>query len=235
MLLDLVTLIGYACLITACLGIIYFVWPGRRLTPAQAPPSPPSEPTSLDWAQRIDAHCQRSPHYSRHVQTIALALADALGLPAQQRDNLAEAALLHDLGKLELPAAWFDGQTKPNPDMTRQLQWHPVRGATRASKLGHGVGVVQAIRWHKEQWDGMGFPDGLGGESIPTTARILALAETTCALFESKHQPTINPVEHIDPILRQQAGLAFDPTMTRILTDIVLPRLALAKDSTPTA
>ncbi|MBI4737703.1 MAG: response regulator, partial [candidate division NC10 bacterium] len=117
-----------------------------------------------------NGHCDRLARYS-------VALGKALGLHAEQLKALQRGGVLHDLGKIGVPESIL---LKPGPlnDMERAVvREHPAIGERICKPLKTLRTVLPIIRHHHERWDGSGYPDGLAGEAIPLTARIMQVAD----------------------------------------------------------
>lgn len=122
-----------------------------------------------------EGHCERLSDYSA-------ALGVEIGLPADQITALRRAGVVHDIGKVAVPDAIL---LKPGPlteDEWRRMRQHPVIGENICAPLKSFRLVLPIIRHHHEKMDGSGYPDGLRGEQIPVTARVLQLADVFDAL-----------------------------------------------------
>jgi len=120
-------------------------------------------------------HCDRLSVYS-------VALADAIGMAEPYRVALRRAGIVHDIGKVAVPE---DILLKPGPltpDERRIMEQHPVVGARICAPLRSFRLVHPIIRYHHERMDGSGYPDGLKGDQIPLTARVLQVVDIYDAL-----------------------------------------------------
>jgi putative nucleotidyltransferase with HDIG domain len=136
-------------------------------------------------------------------------------------ENLAKAALLHDIGKIggrPEPSEKVD----PSRDELLYLRRHPLVGAYLTEEVETPPTVVSAIRHHHECWNGTGFPYGLAGNEIPPLARILALANYYDILASVGDGQGAFSLENIRKEIRKGRGTLFEPA----LTDRVLKRLA---------
>ena len=120
-------------------------------------------------------HCERLSRYS-------VALAERLGLPEEHRLALRRGGIVHDVGKIGVPERIL---LKPGPldlDERKIMEEHPVIGERICAPLKSFRLVLPIIRHHHEKLDGSGYPDGLKGEEIPLTARILTTVDVYDAL-----------------------------------------------------
>src|SRR3989442_11273199 len=122
-----------------------------------------------------EGHCERLADYSSR-------LAEYMGLPAPQIKALRRAGIVHDIGKVAVPDSIL---LKP-PRLTRSekliLRRHPVLGERICAPLKSFQLVLPIIRHHHEKLNGSGYPDGLKGEQIPLTARMLQIVDVYDAL-----------------------------------------------------
>ena len=109
-----------------------------------------------------------------------------MGLPTDALRRLAVAGLLHDIGKLQIPA---DILRKPGPltdEEYRTIQTHPQAGADLLAHLGSFDEEIPIVLAHHERLDGHGYPHGLTGEQIPLEARILSICDVFDALTKAR-------------------------------------------------
>ncbi|OFW01638.1 MAG: metal-dependent phosphohydrolase [Acidobacteria bacterium RIFCSPLOWO2_02_FULL_60_20] len=122
-----------------------------------------------------EGHCERLSKYS-------VALAARLELPEEQREALRRGGIVHDIGKVAVPEHIL---LKPGPLTSEEriiMQRHPVVGERICAPLKSFRLVLPIIRYHHEKYDGSGYPEGLKGEEIPLTARILQTVDVYDAL-----------------------------------------------------
>jgi HD-GYP domain-containing protein (c-di-GMP phosphodiesterase class II) len=106
-------------------------------------------------------------------------LAGQLKVPEEDRERLRWAALLHDVGKLEVPARILNKPGKPEPSEWERLKAHPAAGAAVAAPLLPWLGPWgAAIVEHHERFDGTGYPAGVSGEGISLGGRIVTVADS---------------------------------------------------------
>src|SRR5438445_10726837 len=165
----------------------------------------------------------RDPYTSGHsvrVSEYARSIARELGLPAKHVDDIATAALLHDVGKIHedfAPLLRKAGRLTPEERML--MQAHPVRSADLAGTIGEFRGRVQTdIRNHHENYDGTGYPDGLVGEGIPIGARIIMVADTIDAMTTDRPYRKALSLQKALEEMFKHAGRQFDPKLVELVT-----------------
>jgi putative two-component system response regulator len=141
-----------------------------------------AEAVLFSLAHSIEA---RDPYTHGHCERLAemsARMGERLGVPEEQIKALRRAGVVHDIGKVAVPDSIL---LKPGPltaDETKVMQKHPVVGERICAPLKTFRLVLPIIRHHHEKNDGTGYPDGLQGEEIPLTARILQLSDVYDAL-----------------------------------------------------
>jgi hypothetical protein len=163
------------------------------------------------------------------VGDIAAALAQRAGLTTSSVEDLRFAAMLHDVGKLHLPDSILQ---KPGPltaDEWRIVKQHTIWGERI---LGSSTGFElarQVARWHHENVDGSGYPDGLRGDAIPIEARIVRIADVVDALAHSRHYKEAWSNDRVLDEIRAGAGSRYDSELAREMIELFEQR-ALAGD-----
>lgn len=148
---------------------------------------------------------------SREIALHAVAAARALLLSAELIDGVRLAALLSNVGMMQVPEAIL----QKTGDLTAQdiatIRTHPVLGAELLALVPNLRHILPLILHHHENWQGDGYPYGLAGEAIPLGARIIRVAETYDALTSARpHRAALSPDEALR-MLARGAGKEFDP------------------------
>jgi putative two-component system response regulator len=146
-----------------------------------------------------EGHCERLSKYS-------VALAERLGLADDIRVALRRAGIIHDIGKLGVPEKIL---LKPGPLTDEEwviMKQHPVVGERICSPLKSFRLVLPIIRHHHEKQDGSGYPDGLKGEEIPLTARILQITDVYDALTTDRPYRNALRSEKAFSVMREEVN-----------------------------
>ncbi len=166
---------------------------------------------------------EREPELHQHlrgVAALAVAVGRELGLSAEQLDEVARAAELHDVGKLAIPDEILH---KPGPLDEREwklMRQHTVIGERILAAAPAMKPVGALVRASHERWDGVGYPDGVAGEAIPLGARIVAVCDAFDAMTSLRpYQPTATAAAAIAE-LERCAGTQFDPRVVEVFTAI---------------
>jgi hypothetical protein len=167
----------------------------------------------------------RDPTAARHAAAVAHyshQLARAAGLSEREQAVGHTAGLLHDIGKEALPDHILLGRSELHAAERRLVERHPADGARLLLRV-EGMGeVANAVLAHHERIDGHGYPDGLAGDDIPMTARILSIAEVYDVLTApDSYRIPLSPAEAEDE-LRRVAGSQLDGRLVWLFVTQVL-------------
>jgi putative two-component system response regulator len=143
-------------------------------------------------------HCDRLSKYS-------VALGEKLGLSEELRAALRRGGLVHDIGKLMVPERVLLKPGSLTSEERKTMEQHAIAGEQICAPLRSFPHVLPIIRHHHEKWDGSGYPDGLKGEQIPLTARILQVTDIYDALTTDRPYRKSFPQEKAFAIMREEA------------------------------
>jgi putative nucleotidyltransferase with HDIG domain len=162
-------------------------------------------------------HSAAVARYSREV-------AEMLCLPERERDLIHTAALLHDIGKFILPDSVLFADRKLTAEEWELIKLHPEQGAKLVERIeGYGP-VAEIVMHHHERYSGGGYPAGIGGESIPLGARIIAAADTYDVMTsrDSYRRPVSSEAALAE--LRRVAGTQLDPLVVMTFERMIVER-----------
>jgi len=157
----------------------------------------------------VDARDTYTAGHSRRVREIALAIARQLPLDTYELETVAQAALLHDIGKIAVPDAVLLKDGPLDQTEWKLMQSHPEAGAQIIERLGYLDQVVPAIRHHHERVDGRGYPHGLLADEIPLAARVIHVADALDAMITRRVYRESMPVAHALDEIRSGSGTDF--------------------------
>ncbi len=171
-------------------------------------------------AQALDAKDKYTHGHSLRVTLYSLALAKTLNLPDDLLEEIETTGLLHDIGKIAIPEKILLKPGKLTDEEYKIIKSHPELG----EKLVNGIEKLKLISsWlksHHERYDGKGYPEGLAGEQIPISSRIIAIADTYDAMTSSRsYRAALSHQEAINEIARC-SGTQFDPKLAELFTGI---------------
>lgn len=164
-------------------------------------------------AVAINAKDEVTHEHVLRVQTYAAGVARLLGCTEADIEALRAGALLHDIGKIAVPDYILHKPGKLTAEEFNRMKLHTVVGAQILSRVEFPFPVVPVVRHHHERWDGKGYPDGLRGEEIPLTARILSVVDCFDAVREDRqYRKGMTRDEAIQYILGG-SGTLYDPNV----------------------
>ena len=178
------------------------------------------------WAlmQALEARDPYTARHSHHVRAFVEELAKLAGWNSLQVRAVAQAAMLHDIGKIGVPDQVLAKTTSLSSEEAALLRRVPLATCKILEPLRVFETETMIIRHLRERYDGMGYPDGLEGKSIPIGSRLLALAEAYEALTSDRaHRPSRIPDDALERI-RADAGSHFDPEFVALLVEAVNER-----------
>ena len=145
-------------------------------------------------------------------------LAEFVGWSADQAELLKHAAPMHDTGKIGIPAEILKKPGKLDQDEWAIMRQHSVIGAEILSESQEPIFQLasEIARYHHEKWDGSGYPEGLAGDAIPASARIVAICDVYDALSMERPYKKPWPQQKIVEYMESQSGQHFDPSILSV-------------------
>jgi HD-GYP domain-containing protein (c-di-GMP phosphodiesterase class II) len=134
-----------------------------------------------------------------------------MGLPDTEISELSRGGLVHDIGKLATPPGILDKEGTLTPEEFAIMREHPRKGVHILEPIPAFGPLLPIVGQHHERWDGAGYPDGLGGEQIARTARVLAVADVWDALSSDRPYRKGLPIADVVRMISAGAGSQFDP------------------------
>lgn len=191
--------------------------------------------TYLDFVLRLAYTAEikewdNRPHIQR-IRRFTYYFAIKLDLPSQLAENLAIAAMLHDVGKVTTPTELLLKKGKYTQFEWQTMEHHTIDGALILANSSNDIlRIGQNIaRSHHERWDGGGYPDGLTGEKIPLEARICAIADIYDALTSPRPYKTRMEQDDAYNLIVNSSGTLLDPRLVSIFQNNYKEILKLQK------
>jgi hypothetical protein len=182
--------------------------------------------TMLSLVTALGRHDRRTRGHSERVRLFSDLLADQMGLTEADAGRLRWAALIHDIGKLEIPEAILNKPAGLSDEEWALVRRHPLDGARLARPLECWLGEWFAgIAHHHERWDGSGYPMGLTGEKISASGRVIAVVDSFETMTSARAYKAARSTMDARTELALCAGTHFDPTVVRSFLAISLPKL----------
>ena len=175
----------------------------------------------------LDARDQYTAGHSAAVAIYARDIAERMGLPEEHQELVHLCGLVHDIGKIGLPAGLLE---KPGPltlEERRQMERHSEIGERILRNVDDYAEIADIVRSHHERIDGMGYPDGLHGDDIPLLARIIGVADAYDAMTSDRPYRAALPSRVARMRLAQAVETQFDTTVVAAFEAI----LAAADDA----
>jgi len=161
----------------------------------------------------LDARDQYTAGHSAAVATYARDIARRLGLGEEIQELCRLCGLVHDIGKIGLPAGLLEKPGALTLEERRLMQEHSAIGERILAKVKDYEEIATIVRHHHERWDGQGYPDGIGGEAIPLISRIIAVADAYNAMTSDRPYRDAMPSRVARLRLAQGVESQFDTTV----------------------
>ncbi len=154
--------------------------------------------------------------HQRRVATLARAIAIEMGFPGESIEGIYHAGVIHDLGKISVPAEILSKPGRLTVNELNLIKDHPQTGFDILKDIKFPWPIAQVVLQHHERHDGSGYPQGLTGSRMLPEARIIAVADVVEAI--ASHRP-YRPALGIDFALEEisrDKGIAYDPDVTEV-------------------
>ena len=181
-------------------------------------------------ATLVEARDTDAGAHLHHIHYFSRVLALHLGFSEREAQEIADASMMHDVGKANVPDAVLKKPGPLSPEEWRIMQEHTLWGDHLLAEH-HDFEVARWVaRSHHEHWDGGGYPDGLSGQQIPLAARVVAVADVFDALISYRPYKQPWPPHAAILELQRMAGSHLDPRIVRAFVDLwdqgVIQRIA---------
>ena len=159
--------------------------------------------------------------HSDRVSEYSVLIGKHVGLSDNDLKSLQIGGLFHDVGKIGVPDAILQKESKLTDDEYSEIKNHPSIGAHILSTATIFKDMIPIVKHHHEKYDGTGYPGKLAGENIPYLARIAAIADSFDAMTSRRTYRDSLPIETVISEFRRCKGTQFDPKLTDVFLDIL--------------
>jgi putative nucleotidyltransferase with HDIG domain len=183
-------------------------------------------------ARAIDAKSPWTAGHSERVTDLALRIGRRVGLSPRELDTLRRGGLLHDIGKIGVPAAVLDKPGRLSEQELLTMRDHVRIGASILEPLTAFGDALPIVTEHHEWFNGQGYPNGLKGDGISLSGRIFAVADVYDALTSSRPYRRGMPRWHAAALIEEGSGRQFDPAIVAVFLEVLAdePEEALVED-----
>jgi uncharacterized protein YjbI with pentapeptide repeats len=178
---------------------------------------------AVELVTLLGRHERLTRGHTERVRAYADLIAAEMEVSEVDRQKLAWASLLHDIGKLTVPAEILNKNGRPTDEEWEILQTHPAAGEAFIEPLADWLGEWRyATSQHHERWDGRGYPCGLAGTDISLAGRIVAVADAYDVITTKRSYKEPMSAEAARREMVACAGAQFDPVVVRALLNVSL-------------
>lgn len=181
--------------------------------------------TVYTLAETIEKRDPYTAGHTKRVSDYSVAIGRALGVSDEKMKHIELAAILHDIGKIGVRDSVLLKPGKLTDEEFAQIKLHPVYGEEIISHIKVFKGIIPGVRHHHERYDGRGYPDGIKGEDIDITARIIAIADTFDAMTTDRPYRKGLSFEAAFEELKRCSGTQFDPELVNAFLNAFENRL----------
>ncbi len=183
--------------------------------------------TTIALAAAIDAKDHYTHGHTTRVTSLSLEIArrisidNKITLNSEFFEHLQIAGLLHDIGKIGIPESILNKNGPLDLNEWKKMKEHPVVGATILQHIGELKNAILGVKYHHENYDGSGYPEGLKGDQIPLIASIIAVADTFDAMTTDR--PYRRGLSKQDAIaeIKKVSGKQLNPDIASIFLELI--------------
>ncbi len=177
--------------------------------------------TIMALSDAVDAKDRYTSGHSKRVAKYARMIAVRMGKSKEEQEKIYQAGLLHDIGKIRVPAEIINKPGKLTDEEYNMIKIHPVTGYRILESISDDGFIAIAAKFHHERYDGKGYPNGLVGERIPEVARILGVADAYDAMASNRSYRDALPQSIVREEIEKGKGTQFDPYIADIMLQMM--------------
>jgi HD-GYP domain-containing protein (c-di-GMP phosphodiesterase class II) len=171
--------------------------------------------TSL--AAAIDAKDPYTAGHSERVAHYSATIAKILKFPDEEVENIRIAALMHDVGKIGIQDSILGKMGPLTDEEFAVMKTHPTKGAAIMEHVPQLKSMIPGMKYHHENVDGSGYPEGLKGDAIPVIAKIVSVADTFDAMTTNRPYQKAMEITYVFTRMRSFIGKKFEKHLVEAL------------------
>lgn len=179
------------------------------------------EATLEELVRELEGRDLETQGHTFRVTGMAVRMAEVIGMHGEELLNVRRGALLHDIGKLEIPAAILHKKKRLTESEMAVLRRHPQHAYEMLRQIDFPEQALEIPYCHHEKWNGTGYPRGLRETQIPESARLFAVVDVYDAMTTNRSYRAAMPRDDVLIYLRYQKGLHFDPTIVDVFLSLM--------------
>jgi len=172
-------------------------------------------------SEAVDAKDRYTSGHSKRVAQYARLIAAKMGKSKEEQEMIYRAGLLHDVGKIRVPADIINKPGKLTDEEYNIIKIHPITGYRILEGITDDNFIAIAAKYHHERYDGKGYPNGLIGDRIPEVARILGVADAYDAMASNRSYRNALPQNIVREEIKKCKGTQFDPAIADIMLRMI--------------
>lgn len=177
--------------------------------------------TVIALSEAVDAKDRYTSGHSKRVAKYSKMIAKKMGKTEQEQEMIYRAGLLHDVGKIGVPAEIINKPGKLTENEFDLIKVHPITGYHILREISEYSDMAVAIKYHHEHYNGNGYPNGLAGEGIPEYSRILGVADSYDAMTSNRSYRKRLPQDIVRNEIEKSKGTQFDPKIADIMIQMI--------------
>ena len=177
--------------------------------------------TTAALTEAVDAKDHYTSGHSARVAEYAVMIAARMGKSPEEQKEIYRAGLLHDIGKIRIPAGIINKPGRLTDEEYNLIKIHPPTGYHILREISSDGLIAVAAKHHHERYDGGGYPNGLSGKKIPEIARIIGVADAYDAMTSHRSYRAALPQDVVRGEIINGMGTQFDPDIAKIMVQMI--------------
>lgn len=173
------------------------------------------------WGKALELRDVQTQGHTMRVTDLTLRLAHHLGVSKEQFNNIRRGALLHDIGKIQIPDMILLKEGPLDPPERKIMESHPKIARDLLLGISYLEEAINIPYCHHEKWDGSGYPRGIKGEEIPFEARIFSIVDIYDALRSDRPYRKRWSLDRTIEYINEESGKIFDPALLPKFLEII--------------